>query len=525
VTTGALTLETITSGNLLLRTTTAGDISALSADQVVLGATTTVDIDGATVNVDSTGAISLDSATSSNFSTSGSASTLTLEAAGGSTNQVIINSAGTGSNAIRLNASAGGIDIDASGGPVSIVSSSSIDFTGAAASLITTTGAGIDLSLVSTSGRVVLQGGEAVADAVRINATTGGFDVDSVLSSTITVTGSAQNLVLEVAGGGAQQVRLQSAGTGTDSIDIDSSAGGLAINGVTGFALGASNSSGSTITSTNTTAATASQLDIACNNTGATSGDSTLGIDASSTNGTATINIGTTNADGINIGTNAVLASGTDSAFTFTDGTIQASGSVAIHSSTTSALILDSGTTGAISIGVDGTNAKTLNLDSGTTGDLNVGTSAFAKAVTVGNTTAGTTLALKAEGYQTINGVVALTDNTATTILTVALATGEQSGGSMRYTVYADDATDFQTYTRNLTWAAVNKAGTITVDVDNGTPTSQANSAGTLTVTLGSTTGASLFNIQVTADTSLTPTNLDCKFIAEEFGSQALTVA
>lgn len=56
-------------------------------------------------------------------------------------------------------------------------------------------------------------------------------------------------------------------------------------------------------------------------------------------------------------------------------------------STTTSAVTIDSGTTGTINIGVDGTNAKTLNLDSGTTGALNIATSAFVKTVTIGNTT------------------------------------------------------------------------------------------------------------------------------------------
>jgi hypothetical protein len=348
VTTGQLTLETITSGNLLLRTTTAGNISALSADQVVLGATTTVDIDGATVNVDSTGNIGI--------TADGTGGNLSMSYTGGSTGRLIGNSDGTGANAIDLNATAGGIDLDATG----------------------------DISL-NTSG-------------------------------------ASSDIIISADGASGALVSIASAGSGINAIDLNASAGGIQIDAVTGFSLDSSNGTASNITSANTTASTNTTLDIACNNTGATAGDADLTIEANSTNGKAT-------------------------------------------------------------------------------------------------------LALKADGYQTINGVVALTDNTATTVLTVALATGEQSGGTLRYTILADDATDFQCYTRSLTWAAVNKAGTITVDVDNGATTSQAHSTGTMTVTVGSTTGASLFNIQITADTSLTPTNLDCKFIAEEFGAQALTVA
>jgi hypothetical protein len=331
VTTGQLTLETITSGNLLLRTTTAGNISALSADQVVLGATTTVDIDGATVNVDSTGNIGI--------TADGTGGNLSMSYTGGSTGRLIGNSDGTGANAIDLNATAGGIDLDATG----------------------------DISL-NTSG-------------------------------------ASSDIIISADGASGALVSIASAGSGINAIDLNASAGGIQIDAVTGFSLDSSNGTASNITSANTTASTNTTLDIACNNTGATAGDADLTIEANSTNGKAT-------------------------------------------------------------------------------------------------------LALKADGYQTINGVVALTDNTATTVLTVALATGEQSGGTLRYTILADDATDFQCYTRSLTWAA-----------------SQAHSTGTMTVTVGSTTGASLFNIQITADTSLTPTNLDCKFIAEEFGAQALTVA
>jgi len=108
---GDLTLSTLTSGNLVLAS--AGNIDA----------------DGAIVTVDATAGISLDAATASNFTVTGSGQNLSIGVAGGGAQQLILGSAGTGADAVRLVASAGGIDADAAGA-ISLVSTAlASDFT------------------------------------------------------------------------------------------------------------------------------------------------------------------------------------------------------------------------------------------------------------------------------------------------------------------------------------------------------------------------------------------------------------
>jgi hypothetical protein len=80
VTTGTLTLSTTTSGDLTLSTTTAGDILLSGAAEIDISATTLVDINGASLEADLTGAFSIDGATASNITVSGATADLTLGA-------------------------------------------------------------------------------------------------------------------------------------------------------------------------------------------------------------------------------------------------------------------------------------------------------------------------------------------------------------------------------------------------------------------------------------------------------------
>ncbi len=64
--------------------------------------------------------VSLDATDNSNFTVTGSAKSLTLDVAGGGAQRLNLGSAGTGTNAIRMNATAGGIDIDASSGGITV---------------------------------------------------------------------------------------------------------------------------------------------------------------------------------------------------------------------------------------------------------------------------------------------------------------------------------------------------------------------------------------------------------------------
>ena len=105
---------------------------------------------------------------------------------------------------------------------------------------------------------------------------------------------------------------------------------------------------------------------------------------------------------------------------------------------------------------------------------------------------------------------VTLTESSATTVCDVTIPALGGDGGILYYTIYAADATDTQTRRGNVPWAAVNKAGVLTITL--GTPVENvAVSAGTLTVTVtavdvGSASGTLRFALN--AVSSLTQTSL-----------------
>jgi|GEM_PF-4834260 len=159
-----------------------------------------------------------------------------------------------------------------------------VSLTGGAASTLATTAG--DLTLDAQAASLILDGGEAAADAVRIVASnaaggidvdagtggitidsTGTFLIDGATSSNVTVTGSAQSLTLAAAGGGAQKVLVQSAGTGVDAIDLVASAGGFSIDGVaaSNVSVTSANLTLSTITSGVVNLTAAGNLQISAN--------------------------------------------------------------------------------------------------------------------------------------------------------------------------------------------------------------------------------------------------------------------
>ena len=95
-------------------------------------------------------------------------------------------------------------------------------------------------------------------------------------------------------------------------------------------------------------------------------------------------------------------------------GTITGATTLSLLTTTTSALTLDSGTTGAINIGTNA-NAKTITIGNGTgatslvlnagTGAINLGTNAIARTITVGNTTGASAVAINSgTGNIILNG-------------------------------------------------------------------------------------------------------------------------
>ena len=88
-------------------------ISADNAGILSIAAGAEVDLASAAIDINATGAVTIDSADDSNLTVTGSNKDLAISVAGGSTQTLTISSAGTGTNAIDINATGGGVDVDA----------------------------------------------------------------------------------------------------------------------------------------------------------------------------------------------------------------------------------------------------------------------------------------------------------------------------------------------------------------------------------------------------------------------------
>lgn len=124
------------------------------------------------------------------------------------------------------------------------------------ASNFSTTGAGIDVTIDSASGRVVINGEEAAADAVRILSAAGGLDADVALqmnlassqnaADAIRIVASAGGIDVDAVGAAGEDINITNTGgsivlsateSAADSILIQSTAGGIDIT-ATGAAAG-----------------------------------------------------------------------------------------------------------------------------------------------------------------------------------------------------------------------------------------------------------------------------------------------
>lgn len=187
--------------------------------------------------VDTTGAVSLDSALASNLTVTGVAD-LTLSSVGGS---VVISGTEAVVDAVQINATTalGGIDVNAGTGGITVDSGGLMSLDAAGAVNVTTTGA-FDITVNSTAGSIVVTGAEAAVDAVQLNASdaAGGIDInagtggitidttaalslDSATASNFTVTGAADLTLNSTAGA----VNITSGEANLDSINITSAGG------------------------------------------------------------------------------------------------------------------------------------------------------------------------------------------------------------------------------------------------------------------------------------------------------------
>ena len=246
-TNGALTLSGSTGLNLK---NDSGTIDMDSRQGAIdIDAATTIDIDGATginigkaadvaidvdsaafdldasgaITIDGTSTVSIDGADDMNFSiaTGGSdAKDLTIASTGGGDSSVLLSSAGTGADAMSLDVSAGSMVIApslADGQTLKLGKNGAVEMVFTPHSV-----AGSEKwSLTNTAG--------TASDAIALSATAGGFALDAVQASTITLAsaGDADDLTIAVTGANDASLLLTSAGTGADAISLTTSAGGM----------------------------------------------------------------------------------------------------------------------------------------------------------------------------------------------------------------------------------------------------------------------------------------------------------
>lgn len=182
---------------------------------------TTFKVGAGAVDIASTGSIDIGTGANvrtTQIATGAAAQTVTL----GSTNSTSALTLQSGSSAMTHSAG-GAYDVNAAGAVT-------IDSSGSTIGIGTDNVTG-DISIGTQGARDIVIG-SASATTATIDAVA--VSVDATNSSNFTVTGSAQNLTLAAAGGGAQQVALTSAGTGADAVRVNASAGGIDIDASAG---------------------------------------------------------------------------------------------------------------------------------------------------------------------------------------------------------------------------------------------------------------------------------------------------
>jgi hypothetical protein len=454
-----------------------------------------IDINAGTggITIDTTGSLSLDSSAitaPSNLTHVGSAGNdLTVSCTSGSLNLLggeAIN------NAVRINTTnaAGGIDIDAGTGGITMDSTGVIDISatgaltldssaaGASSNLTHTGSAGNDLTVSCTSGSLNLRGGEAINNAITINTTNvaGGIDIDAgtggltidttgTLSLDSSATGAGSNLThvgsvgndltvscgagsLLLRGGEAavDAVRINAFDT-AGGVDMDAGTGGITIDTTGSLSLDSS----ATAASSNLThvGSAGNDLTVSC-----TSGSLNL-LGGEAINNAVRIN--TTNAAGgidIDAGTGGIA--------------VDSTGVIDINA--TGALTLDSSATGASSNLTHAGGAGNDLLVSCTLGSLNLrGGEAAVDAVKINTTHANGGIDIDAgTGGLTIDttGALSLTGNAATNTAVKINSNNAAGGididsGTGGITIDTTGALDVTVGTGGITF---NTSGTFSID-------------------------------------------------------------
>lgn len=123
-------------------------------------------------------------------------------------------------------------------------------------------------------------------------------------------------------------------------------------------------------------------------------------------------------------------------------------------------------------------------------------------------TTTGSAAQSESVRYYYSSKFVDLTESSATLFCNIALGTNKVLGVRLNCKVTANDGTDFQAVNSSVSFAAVNKAGTVTVGAVTQVDDATAASAGTLTVTYTAVANGNGVDIKANAVSSLTQTVL-----------------
>jgi hypothetical protein len=126
-----------------------------------------------------------------------------------------------------------------------------------------------------------------------------------------------------------------------------------------------------------------------------------------------------------------------------------------------------------------------------------------------------------------ISGSKALTDGSATGLFEVAIPSNTSVGGTVHYSIKCFDGTDLQNHSGTISFAGVNKAGTVTSDIDEvylAASETQVATAGTLSNAWTITNGAGKITINLNANTSLTPTSFIINYTIMLNGDETITL-
>lgn len=236
----SLSFDGTLSSNLTVTGTAAVDLT-LSATtssgdaRVLVSAGSEIDLSAPNLDLNATGAVTIDAVTSSNFTVTGtSAVVLTFKATetGGDADIVFeadndITFDARGSGAVPFNES----------GETTLDGYSATSIVGALNEVMAAVSGGSPWKRTGTIISSVTAG-----DTLSVNAVGNGYSIIADEGSFVTVNASGEDLNVRALGGGAQVLAVYSEGTGTNALTVETSAGGIDVNAKTQFDLDAGGS-------------------------------------------------------------------------------------------------------------------------------------------------------------------------------------------------------------------------------------------------------------------------------------------